>query len=113
MLLATASPTEDQMKDIDFLLTGGEMFALVVYGQLILENAKIYNIDKDTVDQIFDFIVRDFSKFALDLYHKPISTPEQMEHCLKLIRKPNVDTDRYNRVWEKVHALNGVYEMNQ
>ena len=33
-------PDEAQMKDIDFLLAGGELFALVVYAQLILENAR-------------------------------------------------------------------------
>ena len=40
--LMTASPASEQLNDIDFLLTVGELFALVVYGQLILENAEIY-----------------------------------------------------------------------
>jgi acyl-CoA dehydrogenase len=39
-MLFAAPPDEAQRKDIDFLLAGGEIFALVVYGQLILENAK-------------------------------------------------------------------------
>ena len=69
-----APPTKAQAKDIDFLLTVGEMFTLVVYGQLMLENAKIYDVDDELVDQIFDFMVRDFSKFALQLYSKPSST---------------------------------------
>ena len=51
------------------------------------------------VDQIFDFMVRDFSKFALQLYCKPSSTPAQMDLCLKMIRKPVVDAARYDRVW--------------
>ena len=29
------------------------------------------NVDNDLLDQIFDFMVRDFSKFALQLYSKP------------------------------------------
>ena len=33
-----APPGPDQMKDVDFLMAGGEIFALVVYAQLILEN---------------------------------------------------------------------------
>jgi len=49
--LMMAPPSEDQRKDIDFLLTAGELFALVVYGQLILENAEIYGIENDLIDQ--------------------------------------------------------------
>jgi len=110
--LMMASPSESQRKDIDFLLTAGEMFALVVYGQLVLENAEIYKIEDDLLDQIFDCFVRDFSKFALELHNKPSSTTQQMEYCSKIIRKPAVDERRYQWVWEQVHALNNVYEMN-
>jgi acyl-CoA dehydrogenase len=73
-MLFTAPPDETQRKDIDFLLAGGEIFALVVYGQLILENANIYGVSDDLVDQIFDFMVRDFSRHALNLYSKPSRT---------------------------------------
>ena len=112
-LLATATPDEAQQQDTDFLLALGELFTLVVYGQLILENARLYAVDDDTVDQIFDFMVRDFSKYALQLYSKPSSTPAQMELCLKMLRKPIVDTARYQRVWrDAVYALRGAYEMN-
>ncbi len=110
--LATATPSEVQQKDTDFLLALGELFTLVVYGQLILENARLYQIDDDTVDQIFDFMVRDFSKYALQLYSKPSATPQQMDICLKMIRKPVVDAARFNRVWENsVFSLRDAYEM--
>ena len=112
--LLAASPDAEQQKDIDFLMSLGELFTLVVYGQLILENAEIYEIEDDLVDQIFDFMVRDFSKFALELHGKQSSTPGQMEYCMKMIRKPAIDRARYQRVWEKhVHALKDVYEMNE
>ncbi len=112
--LAMAPPDEAQRKDIDFLITVGEIFTLVVYAQLILENAKMYNIEQDVIDQIFDFLVRDFSAFAVQLYGKPSSTPQQMEYCLKAIKKPVTDEKRFERVWqEHVHALKDVYEMNQ
>jgi acyl-CoA dehydrogenase len=112
-LLATATPDEAQQQDTDFLLALGELFTLVVYGQLVLENAKLYAVDDDTVDQIFDFMVRDFAKFALQLYGKPSATPAQMELCLKMIRKPVVDAARYGRVWcDAVCAQQGVYEMH-
>ena len=70
-LLATATPDEAQQKDIDFLLALGEIFTLVVYAQLILENAAIYAVDDDLLDQIFDVFVRDFSRHALGLHCKP------------------------------------------
>ena len=110
-MLFAAPPDEAQQKDIDFLLAGGEIFALVVYGQLILENAKLYDISDDVVDQIFDFMVRDFSRHALSLYSKPSSSEKQMASCLEMIRKPVLDEARYERVWTQVHDLQDEYEM--
>ena len=113
-LLANDPPGPEQMKDVDFLLAGGEIFALVVYAQLLLENAKIYGIEDDLLDQIFDFMVRDVSKFALQLYSKPITSDRQMEHCTKMLRRPIADPERYARVWQKhVEPLSGAYEMNR
>jgi acyl-CoA dehydrogenase len=114
-LLGTkAPPNSEQLNDLDFMLSGiGELFALIVYSHLIIENAPIYDIDNDTVDQIFDYLVRDFSKFALSLYHKSGATPEQMELCLQMIKKPNVDLERFNNVWKVVHALKDAYQMNE
>jgi len=109
-----AMPSAKQQKDMDFMLSGiGEIFSLIVYAHLIIENAKIYEIDNDTVDQIFDFLVRDFSKYALNLYHKSSTTPEQMEWCLKMIKKPNVNPERFDNVWKIVHSLKDAYEMNK
>jgi acyl-CoA dehydrogenase len=111
--LMTATPDEAQQKDVDFLLALGELFALVVYAQLILENARIYREDVgyDLVDQIFDCLVRDFSKHALQLYSKPSSSSRQMELCLRMLRKPVVDPGRFCRIWEQVHALRDAYEL--
>ncbi len=111
-LLASDPPGPDQMKDIAFLLAGGEIFALIVYAQLLLENARIYPIDDDLLDQIFDFMVRDMSKYALQLYTQPSSTEKQMELCQRMIRKAVHDQARYDRVWnEHVAPLSGLYEM--
>ncbi|MCJ7707639.1 MAG: acyl-CoA dehydrogenase, partial [Anaerolineales bacterium] len=82
--LAAATPDEAQQKDVDFLLALGEIFSLVVYGQLILENASVYAVENDLLDQIFDVLVRDFSRHALQLHSKPSSTPEQMDLCLRM-----------------------------
>jgi len=103
-MMMKTPPSAAQSTDIDFLLTAGEMFTLVVYGQLILENARIYALETELIDQIFDFMVRDFSKFALQLYSKPSSSAGQMEQCMKMIKKPVVDDLRYALVWE-AHVL--------
>jgi acyl-CoA dehydrogenase len=109
-----ATPSIDQQKDMDFMLSGiGEIFSLIVYAHLIIENAKIYEIDEATLDQIFDCLVRDFSKYALNLYNKASTNPLQMEWCLEMIKKPNVDNERFGKVWNIVHSLKDAYEMNE
>jgi acyl-CoA dehydrogenase len=111
--LMKAPSTEEQTKNVDVMLTIGEMFTLVPYAQLILENAKIMKIDEVLIDQIFDFIVRDFSKFALEMYNKPSSTEKQMEYCMRMIQKPAVDAARAKTVWKDyVYANLDAYEMN-
>ncbi len=113
LLLLLAKPNKEQRKDIDFLLSLGELFTLVVYGQLIIENAKLYKINNDILDQIFDFMVRDFSKFALQLYSKTSSTSRQMRLCSMMIKKPEVNIERFTRVWKnEVYALKDQYKMS-
>ena len=112
-LLMTAPPEKDQQGDIDFLLILGELFTLVAYGQLIIENAKIYQVEDAFADQIFDFMIRDFSRFALQLYSKTSSTDAQMAVSLKMIKKPVKNPERFNRIWEDyVEPLNNAYAMN-
>ncbi|MHA1727479.1 MAG: acyl-CoA dehydrogenase family protein [Promethearchaeota archaeon] len=105
-----ATPTPKQADDIDFVLINGELFTLAVYGQLILENAEIYGADDDLIEQIFDCFIRDFSLFATKLYSKPASTEKQMELCLKMIKKPVENIERFERVLKKVYALKGIYQ---
>jgi acyl-CoA dehydrogenase len=111
--LLTAAPSKEQADDIDFLLNLGELFTLVAYGQLLIEKAKIDAVQDDVVDQMFDFMIRDFSKFALQLYSKTSATDEQMALCLQMIKKPVKDLERFNRVWEQhVAVLDSAYAMN-
>lgn len=112
-MLATAPPDEAQRKDVDFLLAGGELFALAVYAQLILENARTYGVDPALVDQIFEVLVRDFSRHAVELHGRRASNEQQMAFALRMIRKPIEDAARYDRVWnEMVLPLRDAYEMN-
>lgn len=110
-LLSTAPPSEDQIRDLDFMLTLGELFTLVVYGQLILEQAALTDLPADTIDQVFDVLVRDYSAYAVALHGRASSTDAQQEWALAHVRKPVVDDDRFTAVWERVRSLAGTYEM--
>jgi len=112
-MLVLARPRKDQLRDVDFLLALGQLFTLVVYGQLVLENAKIYDVDDETVDQMFECMVRDFSGYALQLRDKPRATRLQRWHCGRMLRRPAIDTTCFDRVWDRhVYALRGTYQMN-
>ncbi|MEA2425704.1 MAG: acyl-CoA dehydrogenase, partial [Thermoleophilaceae bacterium] len=110
-LLETAPPAEDQATDLDFLLTLGELFTLVVYGHLILERAAQIELDADTIDQIFDVFVRDFSAYAVELHGKASSSAEQQAWAVGHVRKPVADPERATRVFDVVRSLAGAYEM--
>ncbi len=111
-LLVVAKPNEEQSKDFDFLLNLGELFTLVVYGQLILENAALLQIEDALVDQIFDFIVRDFSKYALVLGQKDSATLAQHALCGRMIKRPATVGARAQYIWEAyVFANKDAYEM--
>lgn len=110
-LLSTAPPSEDQIRDLDFMLTLGELFTLVVYGQLILEQAALTDLPADTIDQVFDVLVRDYSAYAVALHGRASSTDAQQEWALAHVRKPVVDDERFTAVWERVRSLAGTYEM--
>jgi alkylation response protein AidB-like acyl-CoA dehydrogenase len=116
-LVTNAGPDADQAKDLDLLLALGELFTLVVYGQLILEQVLLTGLDNsltdmtDLVDQVFDVLVRDFSAYAVDLHGKASSTKAQQQWALEHVRKPAADTGRYDRVWQQVRDLSGTYEM--
>jgi acyl-CoA dehydrogenase len=111
-MLAECPPSKEQSRDVDYLLAGGQIFALIVYAQLILENGKIYELEDDLVDEIFDVFCRDFSRYALELHDKPGTGEEQMERCLQMLQKPARNEARYQGIWEKhVHPLKDGYVM--
>lgn len=111
-MLAKASPSQEQSKDIDYLLALGEILTLVAYGQLIIESTEFFDVEDDLLDEIFDFMVRDFSKFALNIYSKPSSTDDQKDFCMKMIKAPVVNEDRFNKIWKDyAFAMKGQYVM--
>lgn len=109
--VTTAAPDESQSKDLDLLLAVGQLFALVVHGQLILEQVELTGIDHDLLDELFGILVRDFSAYAVELYGKESATEAQQRWALGAVRRPAADPDRTARVWAQVEALSGAYEM--
>jgi len=78
-----------------------------------LESWDLNDVDDDLVDQIFDFMVRDFSKFALQLYSKTSSTRIQQVFCQLMISKPERNDRRYERVLnEFAYAMKDTFVMN-
>jgi len=111
--LIQATPDQNQSKDIDYLLTLGEIFTLVAYGQLILESRDFFDVEDDLIDAIFDFMVRDFSKYGLQVFCKPSSTPRQKDLCRRMMKSPVPDEERFRRIWENhVYSLKGQYTIN-
>ncbi|MBT3176218.1 MAG: acyl-CoA dehydrogenase [Desulfobacula sp.] len=112
-MLLKATPDKNQAKNMDFLLYLGEMFTLVAYGQLIIEKFNMDQFEEDLLEQIFDFMIRDFSEYALKLYSKTDTKKIQMDYCQKMIKKPVTDIERFSRIWENhVISLKDSYEMN-
>ena len=109
-LLLKAGPDKTQAGDIDYLLALGECFCLVAYAQLILENSSHFEVEEDLLEQIFDFMVRDMSAFALGIFSKTSSTEDQKNLALEIIKAPVSDPDRFDRIWQQhVYALKGQY----
>ncbi|MFX1238706.1 MAG: acyl-CoA dehydrogenase family protein [Promethearchaeota archaeon] len=113
--LEKAGPDKNQDMDSSFSLPLGEMFSVVVYGQLILEQCELSQVDKDIINQMFDFMVHDFSRFALQIYSMNNTKDEQRAYFKEIMLvKAEADDAQYNRVWEKyIFGLNGEYEMNK
>ncbi len=111
-LLGDAPLTPEQMTDdLDFQQSLAQLFTLVPYGQLILEQAQLDDTPPDVVDLVFETLVRDFSATAIELHGKASSTDAQQRWSLDSIRKPVIDEPRADRVYAEVRALAGTYVM--
>lgn len=111
-LLAVAAPNADQQRNVDFLFAIGEMFTLIPYAQLILEQAETEAIDADFIDQLFEVLVTDMSTHATKLHCHPDATAVQQQRALDIVKQPVADGARRDRVVAGVRGLAGRYEMN-
>ena len=111
-LVEAAPLTAEQIgEDLDFQLSLAELFTLLPYGQLILEQAEHADTHRDIVDLIFEWLVRDFTAYAIDLHGKASSTEAQQRWAVESIRKPVIDPPREDRIYPEVRALADAYVM--
>ncbi|HIF9211259.1 TPA: acyl-CoA dehydrogenase family protein [Photobacterium damselae] len=103
------SPSQDQARDVDYILAMGECFTLIVYGHLILERAQQLATEDILINEIFDVLVRDMSHYALSLANKPSSTSGQYSALRLMQHKPHHDQERFKALWQSIYNLSGSY----
>ncbi|EJN6961514.1 acyl-CoA dehydrogenase [Photobacterium damselae] len=103
------SPSQDQARDVDYILAMGECFTLIVYGHLILERAQHLATEDILINEIFDVLVRDMSHYALTLANKPSSTSGQYSALRLMQHKPHHDQERFKALWQSIYSLSGSY----
>ena len=111
--LVKATPDKGQARDIDYLLNLGEIFCLIPYGQLILEGRSQWEeLDDDLLEEIFDFLIRDFNKHATTLFGKPSNSDTQRKLALEMVKAPVANAERFEKVWmEQVYPHKDQYKM--
>lgn len=111
-LVQRAPLTSEQMtSDLDFQQSLAQLFTLVPYAQLILEQAQLDGVPGGIVDLVFEWLVRDFNAYAIDLHDKSSSTEEQQAWVLESIRKPVIDADHDEGLYAEVRGLADAYVM--
>jgi hypothetical protein len=111
-LVRTASLTQDQLTDdLDFQQCLAQLFTLIPYGQLVLEQTQLDGSPGDIVDVIFEWLVRDFNTYAIELLGKASSTEAQQRWAVDAVRKPVIDEARDERIYTEVRALADTYVM--
>lgn len=123
-MMASAAPQGAQARDLDLLLTIGQLFTQVVYAQLILEAAALAldgaadgrregstascaGLTEAHVDRMFAVFVQDFSEYAVALHGQASATPAQQKGALTLIRHPAVDAGEAQALHEELLAVAG------
>ena len=99
---------------MDYMLNIGEIFTMIVYAQLVLEGAKLNDVEDDLIDQIFALFVKDVNRYALTQANNYANTEVQTEYLRKLaLMGPVIDKEKDFQFWkEYVQVLDGAYVMN-
>lgn len=109
-LLEKSPPSATQSKNTDFMIAAGEIFTLIPYAQLILENAKLHKLSDELVNEIGSFLVKDFSRNVWQLLLEQDVSLEQEEIFRAMMKKPERNSESSNLVWEnEILPLKDVY----
>ena len=113
-LLMEDAPDASLLKNMDHMLNYGELFTMVVYAQLVLEGAKLNDVEDELIDQMFACFIKDMNKYALAQTNNHVNTEVQNEHLRKIaLLGPVIDADRDFKFWQEfVQPLDGCYIMN-
>lgn len=113
-IMTDAAPDEAAMKNMDYMMGYGDIFAMVVYAQLVLESAQLREIEDDLIDQIFALFIKDVNKFALQQLNNQVNTAAQSDILREIALKgPVVDKEKDFKFWQEyVQSQDGVYVMN-
>ena len=104
---------KQQVNNADFMLNIAEIFAAIVYGQLVFEKAKIEEIEDMVIDQLFSYLVRDINSYVMRQLNEYAGHFEsgQQEGLSTVIRFPHIDFAMEEAIiQEYVLALDGVYK---
>lgn len=104
--------TKDQEGNADFMLNIAEIFATIVYGQLVFEKAKIEKIEDTVIDQLFSYLVRDINVYVMRQLNEYAGHFEagQSGGLRAIIKDPHIDFAREETIIrDDVLALDGVY----
>jgi len=96
------------------MLSLGHMFTQIVYGQLILESAKLYEIDDIIINRLFYYFVKDMAHHSLEHTLSQELNPPQAFICREIAAcRPEFSEEDYDLLWsETVEPLNDVFVMN-
>jgi alkylation response protein AidB-like acyl-CoA dehydrogenase len=126
-MMATAGPRGEQSKDLDFLLTVGQVFTQIVYAQLVAEAAALAidgrpdgrregttsacaGLTEAHVDRMFAVFVQDVSDYAVALHGQASATTEQQKGALALVRRPAADPAANAAMHEEILACARAFE---
>lgn len=106
-------PEKWEKNKIADMLYLGHMFTQIPYGQLILESAKLYEMDDIVINRLFCYFVKDMAHHALEHALSQELNSEQEALCQAIAAcKPEFSQADYELLWaETVEPLNDVFVM--
>ncbi|NLW77867.1 MAG: acyl-CoA dehydrogenase [Ruminococcaceae bacterium] len=112
-LLEKDPPDEKLVKNMDYMLNYAEIFTMIVYAQLVLEGAKLQDVEDELIDQIFALFIKDTGKFALTQLSTQENSATQSQYLQEIaLTYPKIDKDKDFKFWQEyVEVLDGAYVM--